>query len=241
MLRKVPVFVITVLFTAGVLFAFGGGTIRGRIIDGFGKPIASANIVSVSNGLKSKAISESTGNFSIGYTSGSIKLAFSKEGYVPIQVPLTLNEEMDLSLDDITLWKVPPRGGLFVVGGDDYTEINRVEYYSESSSKERRFYIKGSPTLIRGSDFRILDFQTDSPLVTGKTLYNVDSKGSLGSVIFYPSQKYALDKRDDSYAKIADNLGMRTVNLQPGRYFYCTGEITLRSKVGYGFFFEVTS
>lgn len=241
MMRKVSVLIIIMLFTAGVVYAFGGGNLRGRIIDGFGNPIASANIVSVSNGLKSKATSESTGNFSLGYTSGSIKLTFSKEGYVPVQIPLTLHEEMDLSLDDITLWGVPPKGGLFVVGNNNYTEINKVEYYSESNSKERRFYVKGSPTLIKGQDFRILDFETDNPLVIGKTLYTVDSKGSVGSVIFYPSQKYALNKTGDTYAKIADNLGMRKVNLQPGRYFYCTGEITIRSKVGYGFFFEVTS
>lgn len=241
MLRKVPLLILAMLFTAGVLYAFGGGTIRGRIIDGFGKSIASVSVTSVSNGLKSKAVSGSTGSFSIGYTSGSIKLSFDKEGYVPVQIPLTLNEEMDLSLDDVTLWKVPPRGGLFIVSNNDYIEINKSEYYSDSSSKERRFYVKGSPTLVKGQDFRILDFQTDNPLVIGKTLYSVDSKGSLGSVIFYPSQRYALNKGDDTYAKIADNLGMRTVSLRPGRYFYCTGEITIRSKVGYGFFFEVKS
>ncbi len=241
MLRKAVLSVIAIFFTAGVLYAFGGGTLRGRIIDGFGKPITSANISAVSNGIKSKTTSEPTGNFSLSYSSGNIKLTFDKEGYVPVHIPLTLDEEMDLSLDDITLWKIPHQGGLFVVGSNDYTEINKAEYYSESNSKERRFYVRGSPTLIKSKDFKIIDFQTDNPLVIGKTLYSVDSKDSLGSVIFYPSQKYAMNKEDDTYFKIADNMGMRKVNLPPGRYFYCTGEITIRSKVGYGFFFEVTS
>ncbi|OOP57316.1 MAG: hypothetical protein AYP45_03945 [Candidatus Brocadia carolinensis] len=129
----------------------------------------------------------------------------------------------------------------FFVGESTYLEINKAEYYFESSSKERRFYVKGTPTVFKGQALRIIDFQVDSPLVIGKTLYQVDSKDSVGSIVFYPSQKYALNKEEDSYSKIADNIGMRKVTLSPGRYFYCTGEITIRSKVGNGFFFEISS
>jgi hypothetical protein len=127
------------------------------------------------------------------------------------------------------------------VGDSDYVEINKAEYYFESSSKERRFYVKGTPAVIKGQAMKIIDFQIDNPLVTGKTLYRVDSKNSVGSIIFYPSQKYVLNREEDSYTKIADNVGLRKVNLPPGRYFYCTGEITIRSKTGFGFFFEISS
>ncbi len=175
------------------------------------------------------------------YNPGNIKLTFNKEGYVPAYIPLSLDEKTDLSVDDITLWKIPPKGGLFVVGDDTYMAINNAEYYFESSSKERRFYVKGSPTVVKGQTLRIIDFQIDNPLVVGKTLYRVDSKGSVGSIVFYPSQKYILNKEEDSYTKIADNVGMRKVNLPPARYFYCTGEITIRSKTGLGFFFEISS
>ena len=120
-------------------------------------------------------------------------------------------------------------------------EDNKAEYYFESSSKERRFYVKGTPAVIKGQAMKIIDFQIDNPLVTGKTLYRVDSKNSVGSIIFYPSQKYVLNREEDSYTKIADNVGLRKVNLPPGRYFYCTGEITIRSKTGFGFFFEISS
>ena len=241
MFRKIFVSVIVVLLASKAVCAFETGTLRGRIVDGFGKPINFANITVVSNGSKTKTTSDATGGFSIDYNPGNLKLTFDKEGYVPLHVPLSLDEKTELSVGDITLWNIPPKGGLFVVGEGDYREINNTEYYSEASSKERRFYVKGSPTVIKGQDLRIIDFQTDNPLVVGKTLYSVDSKGSLGSIVFYPSQKYVLNKEEDTYTKIADNVGMRKVNLPPGRYFYCTGEITIRSKIGFGFFFEISS
>ncbi len=241
MFRKISVSMIVMLCALNTLCAFETGTIRGRIIDGFGKPIPFANIEALSDGSKSKITSDPTGNFSVSYNPGNIKLTFSKEGYVPAYIPLSFEEKTDLSVDDITLWRIPHKGGLFVVGENDYREINNAEYYYESSSKERRFYVKGSPTVIKGQSLRILDFQIDNPLVIGKTLYRVDSNGSVGSIVFYPSQKYVLNKEEDSYTKIADNVGMRKVNLPPGRYFYCTGEITIRSKTGFGFFFEISS
>lgn len=241
MFRKIFVSVIVVLLASKAVSAFETGTLRGRVIDGFGKPINFANIAVVSSGSKTKTTSDAAGVFSIDYNPGNLKLTFDKEGYVSLYVPLSLDEKTDLSVGDITLWKIPPKGGLFVVGDGDYIGINNTEYYSEASSKERRFYIKGSPTVIKGQDIKIIDFQTDNPLVIGKTLYSVDSKGSLGSIIFYPSQKYVLNKEEDTYTKIADNVGMRKVNLPLGRYFYCTGEITIRSKIGFGFFFEISS
>ena len=241
MYKKICISVMVVLLASKVVCAFETGTLRGRVIDGFGKPINFANIAVVSNGSKIKTTSDAAGVFSIDYNTGNLKLTFDKEGYVPLYVPLSLDEKTDLSVGDITLWKIPPKGGLFVVGDGDYIGINNTEYYSEASSKERRFYVKGSPTMVKGQEIKIIDFQTDNPLVIGKTLYTVDSKGSLGSIVFYPSQKYVLNKEEDTYTKIADNVGMRKISLPPGRYFYCTGEITIRSKIGFGFFFEISS
>ena len=241
MFRKIYFAVIVMLFATKALYAMETGTIHGKVIDGFGKPITFANVTVASNGSKSKTTTDTTGVFSIGYNPGNIKLTFDKEGYVPLYIPLTLDENTDLSIGDLILWKIPHKGGLFIVGNDNYTEINNAEYYSEANSKERRFFVKGTPTVIKGPSLKIIDFQTDSPLVVGKTLYSVDSKSSLGCITFYPSQKYLLNREEDAYTKIADNIGMRKMNLPPGKYFYCTGEITTRSKIGFGFFFEVSS
>ncbi|MBE7447150.1 MAG: carboxypeptidase regulatory-like domain-containing protein [Planctomycetia bacterium] len=241
MLRKICVSVLAILFVSNTLHAFETGTLRGRVVDGFGKPLSFANIEALSDGSKSKTTSDTTGIFSVAYNPVNIKLTFRKEGYVPVYIPLSLDEKTDLSLDDIVLWKIPQTGGLFAVGDSDYEKINKAEFYFESSSKERRFYVKGTPTVLKGQAMKIIDFQIDNPLVIGKTLYRVDSKGSLGSILFYPSQKYVLNRAEDTYAKIADNVGLRRLNLPPGRYFYCTGEITIRSKTGFGFFFEISS
>jgi len=133
MFRKIFVSVIVVLLASKAVSAFETGTLRGRVIDGFAKPINFANIAVVSSGSKTKTTSDATGVFSIDYNPGNFKLTFDKEGYVSLYVPLSLDEKTDISVGDITLWKIPPKGGLFVVGDGDYIGINNTEYYSEAS------------------------------------------------------------------------------------------------------------
>lgn len=243
MRKKIFILLITALIITKALdvYAFENGTLSGRIIDGFGNPVPLADIQTNSGGTKAKASTDFSGNYTINYSPGNINFSITASGYVPMKIPFMIEEITDLALDDITVWKIPPQGGLFVVGENDYIEINRAEYYSDSSSKEKRFYVKGKPKQITGLNLKIIDFQTDNPLVVGKTLYRVDRSDSIGSVIFYPSQKYALNKIEDTYSRIADNVGLRSVSLSPGKYFYCTGEVTIRSRVGYGFYFEVSS
>ena len=81
MLRKFCVAVIIILLALKTSYAFESGTLRGRVIDGFGKPISFANIEAMSDGSKSKTTSDSTGIFSVNYNPGNIKLTFHKEGY----------------------------------------------------------------------------------------------------------------------------------------------------------------
>ena len=50
MFRKIFVSVIVVLLASKAVCAFETGTLRGRIIGGFGKPINFANITVISNG-----------------------------------------------------------------------------------------------------------------------------------------------------------------------------------------------
>src|SRR5574341_1106193 len=128
MFKNIFVSVIVTLLASKVLYAFETGTIHGRVIDGFNKPIPFANIEVVSNMAKSKTASDQAGVFSVNYDPGNIRLTFSKEGFVPVYIPLSLDEKTDLSIDDITLWKIPPKGGLFIVGENDYREINNAEY-----------------------------------------------------------------------------------------------------------------
>ena len=138
MFRKIYFAVIVMLFATKALYAMETGTIHGKIIDGFANLSLLQMLPVASNGSKSKTTTDTTGVFSIGYNPGNIKLTFDKEGYVPLYIPLTLDENTDLSIGDLILWKIPHKGGLFIVGNDNYTEINNAEYYSEAN-KERRF------------------------------------------------------------------------------------------------------
>ncbi|MCF6150382.1 MAG: carboxypeptidase regulatory-like domain-containing protein [Candidatus Kuenenia sp.] len=243
MLRRLPIFLLCVFIVlkAVTIYAFETGTLRGRIIDGFGKPVSFVDIEVISNGSKYIATTDTSGNYFVTYSPGNIHFMAKKPGFVPLNYPFMIEEIDEIALDDITIWNVPSSGGLFFVGQNDYIKINEAKYDSESTSKEKRFYVKGTPTRINGYTLRIIDFQTDNPLVVGKTLYRVDKNGSVGSIVFYPSMKYVLHKLDDTYSKVADNVGLRVTELPPGKYFYCLGEMTIRSRNGYGFFFEVSS
>ena len=84
----------------------------------------------------------------------------------------------------------------------------------------------------------ILDYSKEEPLVVSKKLYRVKDQNLIGNII-YESKNWSFDSVEDQYMKISNNVGLRYVDLEPGKYFYCIGEITLRSRIGYGFFFEI--
>jgi len=216
------------------------GTLNGRIIDGFGQPVMFAEVKTECDVSTYSSTTNTSGNYSVSYSPGNVRMIIKKEGYVTMNIPFMVEDAGEFAIDDITIWDVPPKGGLFVVGDSEYIALNSAKFYSDSRSEEKRYYVEGSPTRVKGEDIKIIDFQTDNPLVVGKTLYSVDRKNSVGSVMFYPSRKYDLNEIDVAYKKVADNVGLRQVGLSPGKYFYCIGEITLRSRKGYGYFFEVS-
>ena len=86
----------------------------------------------------------------------------------------------------------------------------------------------------------ILDYSKDNPLVVGKSLYKIKEQNLIGNIIYKP-RNMNFDDIDDQYVKVSNRVGLRYVDLTPGKYVYCIGEITMRSRVGYGFYFEITT
>jgi hypothetical protein len=86
----------------------------------------------------------------------------------------------------------------------------------------------------------LLDYSKDAPVVVGKSLYRV-TDGNLVGKIELKSEEWGVEKIDDEYSAVSSRVGIRYVILKPGKYYYAIGQLTLRSKLGFGFYFEIIS
>ena len=216
-------------------------------MDGFDNALKDVEIKI--KGTKFATKTDENGQYRISYHPGKVEISFGKKGYATQKFPLNIRDIKDVPMRKLNLWKLPESGGMFLVRRDDYKKIEKRNYFSKRDDNSISFYAKGDPTKIicpadsleQGEiEMMILDYSKESPLVVGKTLYKLEDDDLIGNII-YKSGDWSIDNIDDVYSKISNRVGLRYVKLEPGKYFYCIGEITLRSKVGYGYYLEVTT
>jgi hypothetical protein len=162
---------------------------------------------------------------------------------------MNIRDTTKVTMQQLNLWKLPESGGMFLIRMNDYKKIEKRNYFSKRDDNRISFYTKGDPTKITCPadsfeegriEMMMLDYSKESPLVVGKALYKLEDDNLISSIIF-KSGDWGVNNTDDVYSKISNRLGLRYVKLEPGKYFYCIGELTLRSKVGYGYYFEITT
>lgn len=222
------------------------GTLKGQVVDGFENELKDVVITIMKT--KETTKSDENGQYEIRYTPGQIEISFKKEGYSIRKFSFNIHEASEIPMQKLNLWKLPESGGMFVVRRDDYKGIEYGEFFSERTDKEISFFVKGKTTKIvcpkesfeEGRvKMMLLDYSKDNPLVVGKKLYKIKVEDLIGSIEYKP-RVWKFDDMDDKYMKISNDVGLRHVDLEPGKYFYCIGEITMRSKIGYGYIFEIT-
>ncbi len=223
------------------------GTLTGQVVDGFDNALKDVEIKIKGTRLATKT--DENGQYSIGYYPGKVEISFGKKGYATQKFLLNIRDIKEVPMRKLSLWKLPESGGMFLVRRDDYKKIEKRNYFSKRDDNSISFYVKGDPTKIicpadsfeQGAiEMMVLDYSKESPLVVGKSLYKLEDDDLIGNII-YKSGDWVIDNIDDEYSKISNRVGLRYVKLEPGKYFYCIGEITLRSKVGYGYYLEVTT
>jgi hypothetical protein len=62
----------------------------------------------------------------------------------------------------------------------------------------------------------------------------------IGNIVF-ESGIWGLEHIDDKYSEVSSRVGVRYVRLEPGKYYYCIGQLTLKSKLGFGYYFEIVA
>ena len=215
-------------------YSAGLGTISGRVINGFGDALDAVAIKVIDTDYEST--SDSNGDYNISYRPGITKLSFSKSGYTRRVIAVNTSEVTDMGVKPVNLWKYPTKGGMYIIREKHYELINKSSFLAERVGGILRFILNDEPTIINKRELAILDYEQKVPLVPGKTLYKVYDDNLLGSL---GASEFPLTTKDDRYIKITNNIGLRLATLEPGRYFYYTGFMNNRTRMGEGAYFEV--
>ena len=221
------------------------GTLTGQVLDGFDKVVKDAEVKI--KGTEFAAKTDENGKYSIRYNPGKVEVSYRKKGYARQISSLNIRETSTIPVPKLTLWKYPESGGVFLIRMEDYKKIEFTNFYSERNDSSISFYVKGEPTRIECPSeafeqgkiwMMMLDYSKDEPIVVGKSLYRVGENNLLGEIVF-KSGDWAVENIRDEYSEVSSRVGLRYITLEPGKYCYCIGELTLKSKIGFGYCFEI--
>ena len=221
------------------------GTLTGQVIDGFDNVVKDVEVKIKKTGFTART--DENGQYRIDFVPGKIVLSFRKKGYTKQTFPLNIREASEIPMPKLTFWKLPESGGVFLVRVNDYKKFEYTSFYSERDDNCINFYVKGEPTKIEcpkdafenGSiEIMMLDYSKEEPVVVGKNLYSITDNNLMGSIVF-KSGIWGLEHIEDKYSEVSSRMGVRYVRLKPGKYCYCIGQLTQKSRLGFGYYFEI--
>ena len=221
------------------------GTLTGQVVDGFDKVVKDVEVKI--KGTKFTAKTDENGQYRIGFNPGKLVILFRKKGYAKQTSSLNIRENSVVPMPKLTFWKYPESGGVFLIRMEDYKKFEYATFNSERDDNHVSFYVKGGPTKIECPEdafvngrlgLMLLDYSKEEPVVVGKTLYSVTDNNLIGEIVF-SSGDWGIEKVEDEYSEVSGRVGLRYITLGPGKYYYCIGQITLRSKLGFGYYFEI--
>lgn len=223
------------------------GTLTGQVIDGFDNAVKDVEVKIKKTGFTTRT--DENGQYRLNFDPGKIVLLFRKKGYTKQTFPLNIREASVVPMPKLTFWKFPESGGVFLIRVNDYKKIKYVSFYSERDDNSISFYAKGEPTKIEcpedafdnGSiELMMLDYSKEEPVVVGKNLYRVTDNNLVGNIVF-KTKIWGVEKIGDEYSEVSSRVGVRYLRLEPGKYYYCIGQLTLKSKRGFGYYFEIVA
>ena len=221
------------------------GTLTGQVIDSFDNVVKDVEVKIKKTDFTTRT--DENGQYRINFNPGKIVLTFSKKGYAKQTFPLNLRDATEVPMPKLTFWKYPESGGVFLVRVNDYKKFEYASFYSERDDNSLSFYVKGEPTKIEcpveafdnGSiESMMLDYSKEEPVVVGKNLYRITDNNLIANIVF-ESGDWGVESIDDEYSEISSRVGVRYAKLEPGKYYYCIGQLTQKSRLGFGYYFEI--
>lgn len=182
--------------------------IVGEVLDNFGTPLKGANI-SI-DGTTFKATTDEKGKYSIGYVPGKIKVLIGKEGYTSAELTLDIASESTYPAKSVTLYKIPVKPWIYLIGDSDYIPLNRGSFSHLGPSK---FKIIGQFTQIqKGSKLRFIDNDEVNEMIVKLT------DEAVLIIEFY--LKFA--EVEERTEKVGDGIFIREISVDKGKYAFIT-------------------
>ena len=100
-------------------------TIEGKIIDGFGKPVKGATVKVAGTQFTSQT--DASGEYSVGYVPGNIKVLITKEGFTDTSFSVTIATESIFPAETTSIFEIPKEIGIFVMQDGGYVPLTKGE------------------------------------------------------------------------------------------------------------------
>lgn len=213
-----------VLSTAILQLACGPkAQIAGEVRDGFGQPLPGVEVTIPATAFK--AVSGSDGRFVMPFAPGRFSVQFAKPGYTAHSLAQDVAVETKVPLAPVALYKLPESQGLWAFGARDYVPVQPVKLQVTGGDRTN-FAWSYQKTYRVGGQFAQLPRQTPHRFMAQVPGQLVLVKVSSAGVVATRSENFMGFGEDtvkalkDTVQTIAEDLSLREVELQPGRYAY---------------------
>lgn len=109
---KKSLHVFTAILATTCVLSSCSKTINGKVIDNFGKPIKDVEVM-ISN-TQYKAETNNSGDYSIDYAAGEVKISFCKEDFIGTNDVLYITEKQTYPLKEKVLTRLPNDVGIYL-------------------------------------------------------------------------------------------------------------------------------
>ena len=234
----------TVIFAILFSLMFSGCKTQSQKIEGKVKDIFSNNIEGVSVTVeKSKfsSVTDNSGNYSVDYAPGQIRIILSKEGYTTHHLDLNIQQKSYFPAEDIILYPIPKEKGVFYIDREkkELLNIRQIGVVEEQrkNSKENflaklfLFYVKNNnkyPASVKHGDAEFIDTSSKRLNLSSVAKDGLIYAGDLN--MFERHDKYSGFLKEVRKVVGEEKLLIRTFELQNGEYSWV--EMTGNEAIG---------
>jgi peptidyl-prolyl cis-trans isomerase C len=219
--------------------------IEGKVQDIFGNPIKDVTVKIQTSTFSAKT--DESGNYSLDYAPGSMKLVFSKEGYTTGILDLNIQQKTYFPAEILGLCPIPSESGIFYVDFENkrlikIEENGRIEIQEQSETPNRPW--DGTIKSYTVKFFKsILTIKTGKAMFIDRIPYQLMLSTVMENGLIYKnkgdimirSEEYSGFLQDSQSNIGVENLLIRTVELNSGTYAWIEADSKHIGENAFGF------